>query len=102
MCPATATHKQLISIRWSGGFDIKAVVEIRPNSLGVNVALEEEQLEGIGAMFRVENKSPFPIWIGQDGVLANPSLAMDPTTLEQAEARRHHNQLLTCQIGRQR
>lgn len=105
------------SYRWSGGFDIctlgtiplrtrpididddgavfsvKAVVEIRPGSSGVNVFLKEEHVEGLGAMFRVENNSPFPIWIAQDGVLANPSLAMDTTSLEQAEARRHHNQL---------
>ena len=96
--------------RWSGGFDIctlgsiplrirpktiededivfsvKALLEIRPNSSGVNISLKDEDMEGVGAMFRVENNSPFPIWIAQDGVLANPSL-------EQNEVRRQHSQL---------
>ena len=105
------------SYRWSGGFDIctlgtvplrirsmdvgeegdvfsvKALVEIRPSSSGVNISLKEEDVEGLGAMFRVENHSPFPIWIAQDGVLANPSLVFDPTTIKQNEARRHHNQV---------
>ena len=96
--------------RWSGGFDIctlgsvplrirpknfgdeaiifsvKALVEIRPNSSGVNISLKDEDTGGIGAMFRVENNSPFPIWIAQDGVLANPSL-------EHNAARRQHSRL---------
>jgi hypothetical protein len=89
--------------RWSGGFDIsrlgmtpirvrrsnrsedgyntsitksvRALVEIRPGSggSGMKVSFREEEPKGDGALFRIENHSPFPIWLTQDGVLANPS-----------------------------
>ena len=71
---------------WSGGFDpcnlgitalrvrhedivsskdlirtIRANVSIRPRSYntGINISLREEQADGTGALFRVENKTPF-------------------------------------------
>jgi hypothetical protein len=89
--------------RWSGGFDIcrlgmtpirvriskrsedaknssitksvRALVEIRPGSggSGMKISFREEEPKGDGALFRIENHSPFPIWLTQDGVLANPS-----------------------------
>jgi Vacuolar-sorting-associated 13 protein C-terminal/SHR-binding domain of vacuolar-sorting associated protein 13/Autophagy-related protein C terminal domain len=90
------------SYRWSGAFDIctmgtfplrirprdgweadqsvlsiKAMIEIRSVSSGVNISLLEEDVEFVGGMFRVENNSPFPIWMAQDGVLSNPILAQD-------------------------
>ena len=34
---------------------------------------EEEESDGNGSLFRLENLSPLPIWISQDGVLANPT-----------------------------
>lgn len=88
--------------RWSGGFDIRrlgmtalrirsmstdsasflrsvrAHIEIRPGtgSTGLILSLREEDPSGLGSLFRIENRTPFPIWVGQDGVLANP-MAMD-------------------------
>jgi hypothetical protein len=87
--------------RWSGGFDplsigvvpirvrktrgldssfenirsIKMEAEIRPKTgkVGINLSFEEEDVRGDGALFRIENASRFPIWISQDGILANPS-----------------------------
>lgn len=88
--------------KWSGGFDlcnlgmvplrirkeikdsqqedwnvqsIRALVEIRPGTggFGMIISFREEDSSGDGALFRVENVSPFPIWLAQDGVLANPS-----------------------------
>jgi hypothetical protein len=40
---------------------------------GINISFEEEENSGDGALFRIENCSTFPVWIAQDGVLANPS-----------------------------
>jgi hypothetical protein len=103
--------------RWSGGFDIctlgtiplrirtilsvhdnevfsvEALVEIRPGSSGINVSLKEEDSQGIGALYRVENRSPFPIWITQDGVLANPLTSSGASSLEESQARRHFDQV---------
>jgi len=85
--------------KWSGGFDIgalgmiplrirprgepnsrqihsiRALIEIRPGAgaSGINVSLLEEDTTGDGALYRIENSTPFPIWTAQDGVLANPS-----------------------------
>lgn len=88
--------------RWSGGFDIcnlgmvplrvrqfqasgeskearrvqslRAIVEVRPGTggTGINVSFKEEDLRGNGSLFRIENLSTFPIWLAQDGNLANP------------------------------
>lgn len=112
--PVGVTSK---SYRWSGGFDIcslgtiplrirsgvldeansilsiKALVEIRPSSSGVNVSFKEEDQNGSSSLFRIENNTPFPIWIAQDGVLANPSIAFDPSATEQNEIRRRYDQL---------
>jgi hypothetical protein len=60
---------------------IRALVEIRPGTggSGINVSFKEEDAHGDGSLFRIENLSPFPIWLAQDGVLANPSAAaVDP------------------------
>eukprot|EP00978_Attheya_sp_CCMP212_P014016 scaffold35454_cov51-Attheya_sp.AAC.6 len=53
---------------------IRALVEIRPKtgSTGIVVSFKEENPLGVGSLFRIENFSPFPLWIAQDGVLANP------------------------------
>jgi hypothetical protein len=53
---------------------IRALVEIRPGTggSGINVSFREEDANGDGSLFRVENLSTFPIWLAQDGVLANP------------------------------
>ena len=49
--------------------------KIRPNTgrTGINLSLEEEDERGDGCLFRIDNCSYFPIWVTQDGVLANPS-----------------------------
>jgi hypothetical protein len=88
--------------KWSGGFDVcnlgmapvrvrklskksetldvrsmRANVEIRPGTggTGINVSFREEDSSGDGSLFRIENLSTFPIWLAQDGVLANPLAA---------------------------
>ena len=64
---------------------IKMDSEIRRGTggTGINLSFEEEENSGDGALFRIENNSTFPIWIGQDGVLANPSGDMsDMSSLE--------------------
>ena len=40
---------------------------------GINIAFKEDSPNGVGSLFRIENLSPFPIWVAQDGILANPS-----------------------------
>jgi hypothetical protein len=91
--------------KWSGGFDpltigalplqikmadnsdqqvgrqirsIKLEAEIRPKSggTGINLSFEEESPDGDGALFRIENRSTFPVWISQDGMIANPSTSL--------------------------
>ena len=54
---------------------VKVEIEIRPRTggTGINLAFREEDASGEGALFRIENFSPFPIWLCQDDVLANPS-----------------------------
>ena len=88
--------------KWSGGFDpllighlplrlrklsndpdsnestilsVKVEIEIRPRTggTGINLVFQEEDALGEGALFRIENLSPFPIWFCQDDVLVNPS-----------------------------
>jgi hypothetical protein len=61
---------------------IRALVEIRPGTggSGINVSFKEEDARGDGSLFRIENLSTFPVWLAQDGVLANPSAAaVDPS-----------------------
>lgn len=54
---------------------IRVLVEVRPGTggHGINVSLRDEEPNGDGSLFRIENLSPFPIWLAQDGVLANPT-----------------------------
>ncbi len=54
---------------------VKMDAEIRRGTggTGINISFEEEENSGDGALFRIENYSTFPVWIAQDGVLANPS-----------------------------
>ncbi|GKY92046.1 hypothetical protein MPSEU_000176100 [Mayamaea pseudoterrestris] len=52
---------------------IKVESEIRAKTggTGISLALKEEDREGHGALFRIENATSFPIWFSQDGLLAN-------------------------------
>jgi hypothetical protein len=54
---------------------MKMEAEIRPKTgkVGINLSFREEDEIGDGALLRLENVSPFPIWVAQDGILANPS-----------------------------
>lgn len=47
---------------------INVEVDIRPGTggTGINISIKEENSEGNGSLFRIENKTPMPIWIGQD------------------------------------
>lgn len=64
---------------------IRMESDIRPKTggTGINLSFEEEDSSGDGALFRIENRSPFPVWISQDGMIANPSTSLgDGSTLE--------------------
>lgn len=54
---------------------LKMEAEIRPKTgkVGINLSFQEEDKDGDGALFRIENASTFPIWVSQDGILADPS-----------------------------
>lgn len=54
---------------------IQAETEVRPRTggTGINISFREEESSGLGALFRIENHSLFPIWFSQDGMLANHS-----------------------------
>jgi hypothetical protein len=54
---------------------VKVEIEIRQRTggTGINLVFQEEDEAGEGALFRIENGSPFPIWFCQDDILANPS-----------------------------
>ncbi len=58
---------------------IRTLVEIRSGTggTGINVSFKEEDPLGTGSLFRIENLSPFLIWVAQDGVLANPSAILE-------------------------
>jgi len=57
---------------------LRAHVEIRPGTdgTGITLSLKEENYSGEGSLFRIENFSPFPLWIAQDGVLSNPATSL--------------------------
>ena len=90
-------------LRWSGGFDLctlgmapirvrrvdgsidqlnitsmRVNVELQPGTggSGTIVSIRDEDPRGEGSLFRIENHSPFPIFLSQDGVLANPTSAL--------------------------
>jgi hypothetical protein len=53
---------------------VRARVEIRPGTggTGVTFSVKDEDYQGEGSLFRIENHTPFPIWVAQNGVLSNP------------------------------
>ena len=66
--------RQLRESEMSFIYAVKVDVEIRPKSggTGINLSFKEENTTGDGALYRIENFSPFPIWVCQDDVLVNP------------------------------
>jgi hypothetical protein len=93
----------LSGYKWSGGFDLctlgmlplrlreneeaifcntklkslRVSVELQPGTggSGTIISIKDEDPDGEGSLFRIENHSPFQIFVSQDGVLANPSLS---------------------------
>jgi hypothetical protein len=67
---------------------LRAIVEVRPGTggTGINVSFKEEDSSGDGSLFRIENLSSFPIWLAQDGNLANPTAGVQ---LQSREAGSH-------------
>ncbi len=87
-------------VSWSGGFDItclgmiplrirentegssnskhvnvvRALVDLRSGTggTGITVSLKDELNSGEDSLYRIENQTPFPLWIAQDGLLLNP------------------------------
>lgn len=53
---------------------VRARVEIRSGTGGVGItfSVKDEDYRGEGSLFRIENLTPFPIWVAQDGILSNP------------------------------
>jgi hypothetical protein len=53
---------------------VRALVELRSGTggTGISVSIKEELTNGEDSLYRLENHSPFPLWIVQDGILANP------------------------------
>ena len=50
---------------------VESEIRTRTGRTGINLSLQEEDRFGSGSLFRVENHAHFPIWISQDGLLAN-------------------------------
>lgn len=50
---------------------VRALIEIRSGTggTGIIVSFKEELPNGEDSLYRIENHTPFPIWIAQDGVL---------------------------------
>jgi SHR-binding domain of vacuolar-sorting associated protein 13 len=55
---------------------IKLETEIRTRTggTGITISFMEEDEKGVVALFRIENQTTLPLWFGQDGILANPSM----------------------------
>lgn len=53
---------------------VRSMIEIRSGTggTGITISFKEESPKGDDSLYRIENHSPFPLWIAQDGVLANP------------------------------
>jgi hypothetical protein len=75
MTPVRIRNEQALSSTVDSTMSIRALVEVRQGTggFGVNVSLREEESNGDGSLFRIENLTDFPIWLAQDGVLANPN-----------------------------
>ena len=54
---------------------IRSQIEIRSGTggTGYNLSIKEEASNGDDSFYRIENHSPFPIWIAQNGLIVNPT-----------------------------
>ncbi len=68
---------------------IRSLIEIRSGTggTGITVSFKEESVNGEDSLYRIENHSPFPLWIAQDGVLSNPHYERGLFNIEDAEIR---------------
>ena len=55
---------------------LRALIELRSGTggTGISVSIKEDLRSGEDSLYRIENRSPFPLWIVQDGILANPGI----------------------------
>jgi hypothetical protein len=62
---------------------IKMETEIRPKTggAGINLLFEEEDRTGDGTLFRIENWSPYTVWLSQDDILSNPPSGLVGSTV---------------------
>lgn len=62
---------------------VRVNVELQPKTggCGTLVTIRDEDPSGEGALFRIENHSPFSLFVSQDGVLANPLLKNNGSSL---------------------
>ena len=53
---------------------VRSLIELRSGTggTGISVSIKEELTNGEDSLYRIENHSPFPLWIAQDGILTNP------------------------------
>jgi len=54
---------------------LRVNVELQPGTVGSGtiISIRDEDPHGEGSLFRIENHSPFDLFVAQDGVLANPA-----------------------------
>lgn len=98
--PTQSRHR----FNWSGGFDVctlgmiairvrridgsidqlnlrsmRVNIELQPGSggSGTIVSIRDEDPVGEGSLFRIENHTPFQVFVSQEGVLANPVSTMN-------------------------
>ena len=57
---------------------LRANVELRSGTggSGTKISIRDEDPKGEGSLFRIENHSPFPVFVSQEGILANPASAL--------------------------
>jgi len=56
---------------------VECGVRAKSGGTGIKITLQEENSKGNGSLFRIDNDTPFPIWLTQDGKLALPSKTAD-------------------------
>lgn len=73
---------------------LRTHIEIRPGTdgTGITLSFREENSRGEGSLFRIENFSPFSLWIAQDGMLANPTLSRSVSSIN-SESSQYHKSL---------
>lgn len=68
--PLKSETESTVSIR---SIKMEAEVRSKTGGTGINLMFLEEEENGVGSLFRIENRSLFSVWFAQDGLIANPS-----------------------------